>query len=220
MTTITITSANVGQTLAQNGVLSALRFKVPTRAFARNFCLVDDAPPNDASPRQLFSSDMLAQPPNNNGALQSPYGNCFQDASIAFGNLTVQACPEGAVFEVDATGALRSAVTVVPSYPHEHLKLEMQRRINAEIACVAEARARRNAVPPTSVELTPHALPPSPLAPPDPSIINANKLADEQIVAERAARVAKRETIVGNSHDQIASEALIAARRRAQAGAV
>jgi hypothetical protein len=93
MTTITITSALVGKTVAQNGVLSAIRYLVAGGEMHQKFTLVDDAAPYDAVPRQIYNSDLLNAGTNQNGTLQSPVGVLFEDASINFGNLTVAACP-------------------------------------------------------------------------------------------------------------------------------
>jgi hypothetical protein len=121
MTTVTITSADVGITIARAGVLSALRYLVAGRGMFEWFTLVDDAPPFDVVPRQLFNSDMLTCVTNGNGTLRSPYV-CFEDASISFNNLTVAACPPSGVLEVDCTGVLPLAA------------LSLQRAVRAERA--------------------------------------------------------------------------------------
>jgi hypothetical protein len=222
MTTITITSATTGLAIAQNGVLSVLRYKVASRQ-GGNFCLVDDAPPYDAVPRQIFNSDMLTQPTDDSGVLLAPYGVCFEDASIAFGNLTVAACPANATFTVDCTGALTTPVTVVHAYPSEAAKFESDRLSQLALDHARRVVADRDKKPPTSIELMQAAgqkvEPPPPPPPPDPLIAEANRRADEAVEAQRAQRIASRETTVGPSRDQIASEWLVVLRHQAQQAA-
>jgi hypothetical protein len=221
MTTVTITHADVGMTVAQNGVLSALRYLVADRATYQVFRLVDDAPPHDVVPKSLFCSDMLTQATNNNGALQSPFGVCIQNATIAFGNLTVAACPTDSVFAVDCTGALAAPIPAA-SVPHSghvaHLARQQAALVQAHAARVA---ADRDKTPPTSLELTPNAAKPEPPPPPDPELVAAEQRANELVAAERAARAAaKGPTIVGPPLEQVRTELRQAVLERQHAYAV
>jgi hypothetical protein len=95
----------VGITVAQNGVLSRIIFVTSSREVFSNFTIVDDAPPYDIVPKQLFNSDLLCALTNSNNMLQFPAGVQL-DGNVAFGNLTIAACPKNAVFTLEATGAL------------------------------------------------------------------------------------------------------------------
>jgi hypothetical protein len=106
MTTIAIDDTMVGVTVAQNGILSAIRYLVAGGEMYAKFTIVDDASPYDTVPKQLFNSDLLDASTNLNGTLKSPFGVLLQNGNQAFGNLTIAACPKNATFELDATGAL------------------------------------------------------------------------------------------------------------------
>jgi hypothetical protein len=197
MTIITITSADVGTTVAQNGVMSRIIFVTSSREVFSNFTLVDDAPPFDVVPRQLFNTDLLCALTNSNGTQQFPAG-CQLDTPVAFGNLTVAACPKGAVFTIDCTGALAQAVAsatafdrLIASTTHgEALRAAAQRR--DDDAIIAAERLRTQPPPVAHV-------PPPPPPPPRPEWMNA---AD---VSEAAAARAKATgpTIIGPSLEQI-----------------
>jgi hypothetical protein len=232
MTTIRITSADVGVTIAQNGVLSGLRFLVADRGQYAHFTIVDDAPPFDAVPRQIFNSDMLDMPTNKNGALQSPYGACIYNASIAFGNLTVLACQPDAVFEVDTTGALTlaeiEAGRVSPDKGlnrylagtvfAQALQAEVQRR--RDEAVIAAERVRAWSPPPQVYVVPPPPPPPRPVW-----MIEADNQAEWLVAKDVAARCAAKgqPTIVGPSLEAIKFELFSAGHRlavEAEAGAV
>jgi hypothetical protein len=197
MTTITITAADVGVTVARNGTLSGLRYLVADRGMYGHFTLVDDGAPFDAVPRQIFNSDMLDMCTNANGVLQSPFGVCIQEASISFGNLTVAACPHDAVFEVDCTGALPLA----------------------EIEEARKARDKAAELPPSPGPAPPRYVPPKdykekPPPPPDPELVAANE------EALRRWEAGKNAVIRGPSLEQIRTELLLAVQsRRAEAAA-
>jgi hypothetical protein len=190
MTTIRITAADVGLTLARDGVWSEFRFLVADRNMFRNITIVDDAPPFDVVPEQLFNCDMLSFATNKNGALPSPFV-VFEDASIAFGNLTIAACPADAVFEVDCTGALTWA------------EIEEARRLRAE----------RAKLPPPLPQAPPTYTPPEnyvevPPPPPDPEIVAAHEEARRQWEAQ------KNWAVRGKSLAEIETALLIAVRRQ------
>jgi hypothetical protein len=168
MTTLTITSADVGTTIAQNGVMSRIVFVTSSREVFSNFTLVDDAPPYDIVPRQLFNSDLLCALTNSNGVLQFPAGVQLE-GSVTFGNLTVAACPKNAVFEIDCTGAVAAAEI-------EQQRQARQRKSDAEIIMAERIRAGIGARPPTSIELMRAAgiaVEEPPPAPPDPDLVAA-----------------------------------------------
>jgi hypothetical protein len=227
MTTLTITAADVGVTIARNGTLSGLRFLVADRGMYGHFTLADDAPPHAVSPWQIFNSDMLSMCTNSNGALQSPFGVCIEDATIRFGNLTVAACPHDAVFEVDVTtGALSAAEReatrntnaldqlVAGTVFAEALKAQAQRR--ADDAILA-AEAIRTWTPPPVAPVAPQPLPPVP----DPVVAYVAARAASQVEAATVARVnAKDPTVFGPPLDAIKTGLEISARRqRAEAQA-
>jgi hypothetical protein len=222
MTTVTITATDVGTTIAQNGTLSGLRFLVADRGMYDHFTLVDDAPPYAAAPKQLFNSDMLPMCTNANGALQSPFGVCIQNATINFGNLTVAACAHDAVFEVDCTGALtreeaektRSAKAldrlVAGTVFAEALAAAAERRRDEAIIAAERIRAASwLREPPPAAEAA------APPLPPDPELIAAGQKAAQQVAAEATARAAAQgPTVVGRSSAEIETELLIAIQRR------
>jgi hypothetical protein len=105
MTTITVTDADQGITIAQNGTLSAIRYLVSGGEMYAKFIIADDSS-SYVVPKQIYCSDCLDRGTNRNGFFQSPYGVLFEDQSIAFGNLTVLNCPRNSKFEIDCTGAL------------------------------------------------------------------------------------------------------------------
>jgi hypothetical protein len=217
MTTITITAADIGMTVAQNGVLSTLRYLVADRGMFQIFRLVDDAAPFHTVPRQLFNSDMLTQETNNNGALQSPYGVCFEDATIAFGNLTIAACPTDAVFSVDCTGALAAPIPAV-SAPHDAYVAHLaEQRLNLTALHAERVRTGYNARPPTSLELMAAAAitvtPPPPPPPPDPMLVAVEQEAQTRW-GEHREWLAKHGGAVGPSLEQIRTELLVAAQHR------
>jgi hypothetical protein len=212
MTTITITAADVGMTVAQNGVMSALRFLVADRAMYQHFIIVDDAVPYDAVPHQLFNSDMLTQGTNRNGFFGSPIGVCFEEASISFGNLTVAACPKDAVFEVDCTGALATPVRVTPPPADVYAAHLAQQRAELTALHAERVRTGYNARPPTSLELTPHAAKAEPPKLPDPAMVAADEEGLRLFEAAQAARAqARGPTVVGQSLAEIQGNLRIAA---------
>jgi hypothetical protein len=217
VTTITITAASVGLTVAQNGALSALRCRIADREPYRVFTLVDDAPPHDAVPWQLFNSDMLGFRTNDDGAVPDPYGCLFFDQAIAFSNLTVAACPKDSVFEADCTGALATPIPAVMSWSHtahgERLKAEAQRREDEAIVRDEAIRTGRPLGPP------PAYVPPAdyvedPGPGPDPETLAINEEAQRIWAAQQGA------LIRGRSLAEIRTELEIAAQRRKQAAAL
>jgi hypothetical protein len=191
MTTITITAADVGITVAQNGILSAIRFLAADRAMYQKFTLVDDSlvVQWNGVARQIYNSDMLDLATNRNGALQPPYGSAMV-GTVAFGNLTVAACPPNSKFEVDATGALPLA------------QIEEARRLRDERNKLPPARPY---VPSPVVEVAP---PPPP--PVDPLAANALAEATRRVDAAAAARaVATEPTIIGPSVEEIKTQLLV-----------
>jgi hypothetical protein len=176
--------------------------------------LVDDATPYDVVPKSLFCSDMLDMCTNQNGALQSPFGVCIQNATIAFGNLTVAACPTDSVFEVDCTGALAAPIPAASAPHSEYVAHLAQQRADAQILHAERVRAGRDALPPTSLELTPNAAKPEPPKPPDPAMVAADEEGLRQHQAAVAARArAKGPTIIGQPLAEIQDNLRIAARK-------
>jgi hypothetical protein len=176
-------------TIARNGALSALRFLVADRGMYQPFTLVDDAPPY-VVPEQLFNCDMLSFATNKGGALRSPFV-VFEDQSIAFGNLTVAACPAGSKFEVDCTGALTWA------------EIEEARKTRDERAKLPPPLppAPRTYVPPANYVEVP---PPQP----DPEIVAAYEEARRQWEAQ------KNWGVRGKSLAEIETGLIIAVRRQ------
>jgi hypothetical protein len=214
MTTITINSSSVGFTVAQNGVMSKLTFTAAGRgvggaSFGEVLMLVDDANLGatgfDTVGKVLFYSDMLCQ------ASGAAFGVCFEDQSIAFGNLTVQSCPSNATFEIEATGALATPIKIVPS-ASAAVQAESERLLALRNDHARRVAADRNAIPKGSLELTPHAEPAGEPVPPDPHLVAADELGARLFEEERQARaVAKGPTIVGKSLMQIQDEWRVAA---------
>jgi hypothetical protein len=208
MTTVTITSADVGVTIAQNGVLSQIRFMISSREVFSNLALVDDAPPFDAVPRQLFNSDLLCFLTNRNGALQFPAG-VLLDGKVAFGNLTVAACPRNAQFSIDCTGALAQRVAdnmalarlTAGTVFSEQLKARAQQRLDEQV--IANERIRTWSPPPTVA-----VQPPAPPLPRPIWMVEADREAEWLYAAQKDA------AIKGPSLEQIKTETHIAARRR------
>jgi hypothetical protein len=210
VSTLTITSASVGYTVAQNGTLSALRFLVADRGMYRVFTLVDDAPPY-ISPKQIFNSAMLGFATNQNGALASPFV-IFEGQSIAFGNLTVLACPQDSKFEVDTTGALAAPIPAEPNWRHtvfgERLAADAERRRDEQIVAAERARTWTPPLPPPAIEQPP-------FAPPDAFEAAALRDAREAVAAEAEMRAkASGPTLRGLSLAERELEALIFARTR------
>jgi hypothetical protein len=94
MTTLTVTNADVGTTVARSGALSSVKFLIAGEQGV--FCLIDDAyaiaHPSGlgAVPKQIFLSDCLGQSTNRNNILQAPYGILLSNVTIPFDNLTVK----------------------------------------------------------------------------------------------------------------------------------
>jgi hypothetical protein len=179
VTTIRVDHTWIGQTIALNGALSAIRFLVADRNRFRNVTIVDDAFPFDVVPKQIFNNDLLDAATNRNGTLQSPYGVLLM-GGVAFGNLTIAACPPDAVFECDATRALAAADIEAVSARKaldrfaagtvhaETLKAQAQQRQDDTLIRAEFIRTGRGLPPPPAfVE------PPPPPPPPDPELIAA-----------------------------------------------
>jgi hypothetical protein len=203
MTTLRVTTADVGIRIGQAGVLSSIRFLVAGRAYSGNFCLVDDslvATWNGVS-KALYCSDLLGMPTNSNGQLQPPYGSLLENGNISFGNLVVQAVPTDAVLEIDATGILPLA------------QLEQARQLRDE----------RNKLPPAPPYIPPvvvEVAPPPPPPPPHPELITASRTAREQVAAERARRAAAQgPQICGRSQMEIETELFLVAQWKLAASA-
>jgi hypothetical protein len=203
MTTITIDDTMIGLTIARAGATSKLAITsagngVGGASFNQTLTLVDDAPPFDTVPKTLFNSDMLAQAVGGDTR-----GVCFQNQSIAFGNLTIKSVPSNAVFSIEATGAVALD------------ELEAQR---AELARrTAMPRALPYVPARTSTELTPHAAPAAPLVPPNKALIAADAEGARIIAAEHAARAtAKGPTIVGEPLMAVQDQLRAAAQRQRQ----
>jgi hypothetical protein len=210
MTTIRIDDSMVGMTVAQNGVMTNLTFVTSSRQIFANLTLVDDSAPHDVVPWQLFNSDLLCSPTNANGALQVPAG-VMLDGSVNFGNLTVAACPAGAVFSITCTGALAQPIPaataidrLIASTVHaEAFRAALKRGAEEQIIAAERARTWSPPPPPQGVEQ-----PPPP--PPDPAVADANARARAQIEAAALARVkAVGPTVFGPSQDAIRDEWLI-----------
>jgi hypothetical protein len=148
MTTITVTAADIGITIARNGVISALRFLVADRNMYQLFTLIDDAPPY-VLPKQLFNCDMLTFATSR---------NVFKDTSISFGNLTVAACPASSKFEVDCTGTVLAA------------DIAAQRR-----ALIERAKMPPPPKPTPPTYTPPKNYKEKPPPPPDPDLVAANE---------------------------------------------
>jgi hypothetical protein len=206
----TIDDTMIGLTLFRNGVMSKLTFTSSGRgvggaSFNEALCLIDDAAVDatgiNAVPRQLFNSDLLTQPAGSDGR-----GVCLQNQSIAFGNLTVRSVPSSAVFSIDATGAVTAT------------DLEARR---AELKRKRALPAAQPYVPAkTSLELTPHAEPAVPPAPPDLELIAALETARRQVAAERAAQqAATAPTTYGRTQMEIENELVFAIQQQRAASA-
>jgi hypothetical protein len=212
MTTIRIDDTMVGLTVAQRGASTALRFLVSGGDMFANFTLVDDAPPFDVSPKQIFNCDMLGFATNQNGMLPSPFV-IFEDQSIGFGNLTIAAIPKNSVFEIDASGALATPVRLPPVYASEALRAAAQQRLDDAIITAERIRTWR----PTPSVVMPEP-PPPPL--PDPELTKATAIAGERAAAARIARDrASGPVVIGPSQAEIETALTIAVRRSQAANA-
>jgi hypothetical protein len=182
--------------LSPRTALSALRYLVSGGQMYEKVIIVDDSPPYDVVPKQIYCSDCLDQGTNRNGLFQSPLGVLFQGQSIAFGNLTVKSCPTNSKFEIDATGALPWA------------QVEAQRT----------ARAKAAALPPPPPYVPPPApkVEPQPPPPPRPEwMVEVDAEAARQVAEATAARAhAKGPTICGPPLDAIRDDLFIAAGQR------
>jgi hypothetical protein len=181
MTTLTITDADVGIPIARQGVLTKLVHVVAGRVPYQKLILVDA----DYTPvnKQLWCSDMLNQATAWQGAVPANMiGTCFQNASIAFGTLFVEAVPDGGQYDVDCSGSLTAA------------EIEVERRLRDERRYMPPPTPRPD--PPTSIELC-RAAGIEPVAPPEPKppprwMLEARETArfkfDQEVAARRAAK--------------------------------
>jgi hypothetical protein len=102
-TTYTVNNANVGQVIARNGALVAIRFmQAPNMGRLYDwsdglFALIDDSQ-TGAVPKALFSDHI---PTSSWKPANAIYSGEIMRGSILFTNLTLSHCPQGAAFELD-----------------------------------------------------------------------------------------------------------------------
>jgi hypothetical protein len=108
MPTLKVSSADRGRTLANNGVLTGLRYIDAPDAFGDGlFTLVDDYLPG-YPPKQIYNVDVNTScwmmPQNTRrgtGGIPSMYVPLIAGASIPFVSLMLARIPVGASFEID-----------------------------------------------------------------------------------------------------------------------
>jgi hypothetical protein len=204
--TIVITAADVGTTIAIGpAAMTELRFLLSGVAMFERFVLVDDAPPWDVVPKQLFASDLLDAYTNKNNFLQSPYGVLMR-GNFGFGRLFAASVPTNSKFEVDVTSGALSAV-----------EIEEQRRLRDERRRLPAAVTTPD--PPGSILLMNRlgivVLPEPPPPGPDPELVVASRRAAEMVAAERAARAsATGPMIVGPCQAEIEFGLVLAVRQQ------
>jgi hypothetical protein len=102
MSTLTVTAADRGRTLARNGTLTAVRFKTPPTEYRGLFQLVDrympEWAPGSPPPKQICAIDLgtNSRPPANTN-----YSNELMSSSVPFIELILAQIPNGASFEID-----------------------------------------------------------------------------------------------------------------------
>jgi hypothetical protein len=192
--------------------MTRLTFVMSSRQVYSNLTLVDDAPPFDVVPKQIFNSDLLNFPTNSNGMLQFP-GGCLLDTPVAYNNLTVDACPPNAKFFIECTGALAQSVKAQDRFFAgtvfaEALKAQAQQR--AEQATAAERIRAYVPAPVAPVE-------PPPPPPPRPQwMADADAAAARQVETAATTRaIGTGPTVVGPSLEAIKTELFIAGARQA-----
>ena len=102
MPTLTVTAADRGRTLANNGTVTAVRFKTPPTEYRGLFQLVDrympEWAPGSPPPKQICAIDVStnSRPPANTN-----YSNELMNSSVPFTELILAQIPSGASFEID-----------------------------------------------------------------------------------------------------------------------
>ena len=99
MPTLTVTATDRGRTLANNGTVTAVRFKTPPTEYRGLFQLVDrympEWAPGSPPPKQICAIDVStkSRPP--------AYSNELMNSSVPFTELILAQIPSGASFEID-----------------------------------------------------------------------------------------------------------------------